>query len=183
MQYKFMQDLNNIFRLLEIEIKMSEIETKTGQYSEYLHTLRQDYSKRIDEVDAFYKRMSNMGVEVNTEFLYGCLDIAQHYLDLQQKNSNQYPWLYSSELLKKLIKQNTQAWIQTIQNMDSLGTDGMKNIKNNLRTLNKNTVQSIRNVEKIADTCRNFQSNTIESIIPVTQKLPRPISPKESNPA
>jgi hypothetical protein len=142
---------------------MSEIETKTGHYSEYLHTLREDYSKRIDEVDAFYKRMSNMGVEVNTEFLYGCLDIAHHYLDLQQ--------------------QNTQAWIQTIQNMDSLGTDGMKNIKNNLRTLNKNTVQSIRNVEKIADTCRNFQSNTIESIIPVTQKLPRPISPKESNPA
>jgi hypothetical protein len=161
---------------------MSKIETKTGQYNEYLHTLREDYSKRIDEVDAFYKRMSNMGVEVNTEFLYGCLDVAQHYLDLQQEYSIQYPWLYPSELLRKVIKQNTQAWIQTIQNMDSLGTDGMKNIKNNLRTLNKNTVQSIRNAEKIADTCRNLQSNTIESAIPVTQKLPRSISQKESNP-
>jgi len=161
---------------------MSKIETKTGQYNEYLHTLREDYSKRIDEVDAFYKRMSNMGVEVNTEFLYGCLDVAQHYLDLQQEYSIQYPWLYPSELLRKVIKQNTQAWIQTIQNMDSLGTDGMKNIKNNLRTLNKNTVQSIRNAEKIADTCRNFQSNSPESAIPVTQKLPKIISQKESTP-
>jgi hypothetical protein len=66
--------------------------------------------------------------------------------------------------------------------MDSLGTDGMKNIKNNLRTLNKNTVQYIQNAEKISDTCRNFQSNTIELAMPATQKLPRPISQKESNP-
>jgi hypothetical protein len=162
---------------------MSKIETKTGQYNEYLHTLREDYSKRIDEVDAFYKRMSNMGVEVNTEFLYGCLDVAQHYLDLQQEYSNQYPWFFPSELLRNVIKQNTQAWTQTIQNMDSLGTDGMKNIKNNLRTLNKNTVQSIRNAGKIADTCRDFQSNTSESTISVAQKLPKISPQKESNPA
>lgn len=155
--------------------------TETIQNEEFLNTLREEYSKRIDEVDAFYKRATNMAVEVNTELLYGCLDTIQHYLDLQQKYSGQFPWLYS-DLITKIMKQNTGMWISSIQNIDTLCIDIMKNMKNNLKTLNKNTVQVIQNAQKIAETCKSFQTNASESI-PVIQKPPRPSLQKEPSPA
>lgn len=178
MQYKSMQDLNYVFSTIVSEIKMDK--TETGQNEEFLNALREEYSKRIDEVDAFYKRTTNMAVEVNTELLYGCLDTIQHYLDLQQKYSGQFPWLYSSDLMTKVIRQNTRAWISSIQNIDILCIDIMKNMKSNLKTLNKNTVQVIQNAQKIAETCRSFQTNASESM-PAIQKLPRPTHQKESS--
>lgn len=178
-QYKSMQDLNYVFSTIVSEIRMNK--TETGQNEEFLNTLREEYSKRIDEVDAFYKRATNMAVEVNTELLYGCLDTIQHYLDLQQKYSSQFPWLYSSDLITKVIRQNTVAWISAIQNIDTLCIDTMKNMKSNLKTLNKNTVQVIQNTQKIAETCKSFQTNAGESI-PVIQKYPRPSLQKESSP-
>lgn len=174
-----MQDLNYVFSTIVSEIKMDK--TETGQNEEFLNALREEYSKRIDEIDAFYKRATNMTVEVNTELLYGCLDIMQHYLDLQQKYSGHLPLLYSSDLMTKVIRQNTGAWISTIQNIDALCTDTMKNMKNNLRTLNKNMVQVIYNAQNIVETCKSFQTNASESI-QVIQKPPRLTHQKEPSP-
>lgn len=150
------KNLSTSFGFSGVKINMS----KTNPHEKLLHTLKEDYSKRIDEIDAFSKRLANISVEVNTEFLYGCLDVAQHYLDLQKRYSTQYPWPYFPDLITNAIKQNTQAWIQAVQNVDTVCIDSMKNMKNNLRTLNKNAVLFIENAEKVADTYKNTQANT-----------------------
>ena len=67
---------------------MSQIDSKTIPHEQLIHTLKEDYVKRIDELDAFSKRFSNMCVDCNTEFLYGYLDIAQNYLDSQKNTQN-----------------------------------------------------------------------------------------------
>ncbi len=63
---------------------MSKIETNTEQ-NQTADTLKENYIRRIDEVDSFSKRFATMCSEINTEFLYGWLDIAQHGVDLQKK--------------------------------------------------------------------------------------------------
>lgn len=159
------------------EIKMNKSEKKTGQHEKLLQTLKEDYSKRIDEIDAFSKRLSNIGVEVNTEFLYGCLDVTQHYLDLQRMYSNQYPWLYSPVMMTNVIKQNTQAWIQAIEKIDIFCIDSMKNFKNNLRSLNKNTVLCIQNTEQVAEIYRNKRENSRHE----SEILEKPLEPISSS--
>ena len=136
---------------------MSQIDPSPTNHENFIHTLKEDYSKRIDEVDAFSKRLTNMCVEVNTEFLYGCLDVAQHYLDAQKKCSGQYPMMYSPDFMTGVIKKNTEAWIQAVQNIDTVCIDSMKNMKNNLRSLNRNAVLFVQNAERITDGDKNFQ--------------------------
>jgi len=138
---------------------MSKIKLKTIPHEQLIHTLKEDYVKRINEVDAFSKRFSNMCVECNTEFLYGYLNIAQHYLDSQKKYSSQSPGFYFPDLIKSVIKQNTEAWIQTVQNIDSVCIESMKNMKNNLRTLNQNVVLFFNNSERIYDIYEDSQQN------------------------
>ena len=136
---------------------MSQIDPSPTNHENFIHTLKEDYSKRIDEVDAFSKRLANMCVEVNTEFLYGCLDVAQHYLDAQKKCSGQYPMMYSPDFMTGVIKKNTEAWIQAVQNIDTVCIDSMKNMKNNLRSLNRNAVLFVQNAERITDVGKKFQ--------------------------
>jgi len=134
-----------------VKMKMSQIDSKTIPHEQLIHTLKEDYVKRIDELDAFSKRFSNMCVDCNTEFLYGCLDIAQNYLDSQKKYAEHFPGWYFPDLIKAVIKQNTEAWIQTVQNIDTVSIESMKNVKNNLRALNKNVVLFLKNSQNISD--------------------------------
>ena len=136
---------------------MSQTDPSPTNHENFIHTLKKDYSKRIDEVDAFSKRLANMCVEVNTEFLYGCLDVAQHYLDAQKKSSGQYPMMYSPDFMTGVIKKNTETWIQAVQNIDTVCIDSMKNMKNNLRSLHRNVVLFVQNTEKITDAGKKFQ--------------------------
>ena len=62
---------------------MSKIETNT-EPNKTADTLKENYIRRVDEVDSFSKRFTTMCSEINTEFLYGWLNIAQHYVDLQK---------------------------------------------------------------------------------------------------
>ena len=75
---------------------MSKIETNTEQ-NKTADMLKENYIRRVDEVDSFSKRFTTMCSEINTEFLYGWLNIAQHYVDLQKKYSSQYPVGFPSE--------------------------------------------------------------------------------------
>jgi hypothetical protein len=160
---------------------MSQIDPNPTNHENFIHTLKEDYSKRIDEIDAFSKRLMNMGVELNTEFLYGCLDVAQHYLDVQKKYSGQYPVLYSPDFMTRIIKKNTKAWIQAVQNIDTVCIDSMKNMKNNLRSLNRNAVLFVQNAERITDAGKNFQLNSkSESEAKNQQNLLESISPNKS---
>ncbi len=136
---------------------MSHSDPDPTKHENFIHTLKEDYSKRIDEIDAFSKRFTNMYVELNTEFLYGCLDVTQHYLDVQKKFSGQYPMLYSPDFMTGIIKKNTAAWIQAVQNIDAVCIDSMKNMKNNLRSFHRNAVIFVQNTERLADAGKNFQ--------------------------
>ena len=139
---------------------MSKIETNTEQ-NQTADTLKENYIRRIDEVDSFSKRFTTMCSEINTEFLYGWLNIAQHYVDLQKKYSGQYTVGFPSEFAAKVIKQNTQAWVQAVDNIDSICIDGMKNIKNNLAGVNKGSIQCIQNMERFYNIYKN--SNTSQN--------------------
>ncbi len=137
---------------------MSKIETNTEQ-NQTADTLKENYIRRIDEVDSFSKRFATMCSEINTEFLYGWLDIAQHCVDLQKKYSSQYPEGFPSEITAKVIKQNTQAWVQAVDNIDSICIDGMKNIKNNLAGVNKSSIQCIQNMERLYNIYKNTNTS------------------------
>ena len=139
---------------------MSKIETNT-EPNKTADTLKENYIRRVDEVDSFSKRFTTMCSEINTEFLYGWLNIAQHYVDLQKKYSGQYPVGFPSETAAKVIKQNTQAWVQAVDNIDSICIDGMKNIKNNLAGVNKGSIQCIQNMERFYNIYKN--SNTSQN--------------------
>jgi hypothetical protein len=128
---------------------MAKHESPPTQHEKFLHTLKENYVRRIDEVDSFSKRLSNMCVEVNTEFLYGCLDVTQHCLDFQKKFSNQFPWLYNPDLMTNVIKQNTEVWIHTVENIDEAYIETLKNLKNNLKSFHKNSGMFIDNAERI----------------------------------
>jgi len=153
---------------------MSKIETNTEQ-NKTADTLKENYIRRVDEVDSFSKRFTTMCSEINTEFLYGWLNIAQHYVDLQKKYSGQYSVGFPSEIAAKVIKQNTQAWVQAVDNIDSICIDGMKNIKNNLTGVNKSSIQCIQNMERLyniyknSNTSQNPNKEVVSEIIQIKQ--------------
>jgi len=134
-------------------------EIKPTQQEEFFDSLKENYVKRIEEVDAFSRRLSNAYTDVNTEFLYGCINTVQHFLDLQKKYSNQYPGWYFTDFMANITKKNTEAWIQAVHNIDSISIEGMKNMKNNLRAINKNSILAIQSVERGHDIYENIQSN------------------------
>lgn len=156
-----MQVFHNVFRKKKgdnlLETKMSKNETNIDQKEQVLDSLKENYVRRIEEVDAFSKRLSNACADVNTEFLYGSLNLIQHYLDFQKNHTNQFSGWYSTDLITNLVKQNTKAWIQVLENTDTLYIQGMKNMKNNLRALNKNSILYFQSAERACDLCENLQ--------------------------
>jgi len=151
---------------------MSKIETNT-EPTKTADTLKENYVRRIDEVDSFSKRFATMCSEINTEFLYGWLNFAQHYVDWQKKYSGQYTVGFPSEIAAKVIKQNTQAWVQAVDNIDSICIDGMKNIKNNLAGVNKGSIQFIQNLERFYNNCKNNNTsqNPSKKVVPETIQI------------
>jgi hypothetical protein len=161
---------------------MNDEKSPANQHEKFLHAVKENYVRRIDEIDAFSKRLSNMCVEVNTEFLYGCLDVSQHCLDLQKKYSSQFPWIYSPDLMTNVIKQNTDAWIHTVQNIDETSIETLKNLKNSLKSFHKNSVLLIDNTDRIFDIYEKNQPNKEnETGTEIIENLTLVSSPKEPN--
>lgn len=156
----------------QLDHKLSKKENLNAENESLADFLKDNYVKRIDEVDAFSKRMSTAYSEVSTEFLYGWLNLTQHYLDLQKTYMNQTPFPIYSELIRKIAAQNTEVWIQTVQNIDNLCIDCLKNTKNNLRGINKNLVLFLQNMRKMYDIYSNFgEQNSFESDEKPKEKL------------
>lgn len=151
---------------------MSKIETNT-EPNKTSDILKENYIRRIDEMDSFSKRFATMCSEINTEFLYGWLNIAQHCVDLQKKYSGQNTVGFPSEIAAKVIKQNTQAWVQAVDNIDSICIDGMKNIKNNLAGVNKGSIQCIQNMERFYNIYKNSNTsrNPNKEVVPETIQI------------
>lgn len=126
---------------------MSKNEQSMEQ-EKFLDSLKENYVKRIEEVDAFSKRFTQMYAEVNTEYLYGYLNLVQHYLDLQKNYSNRYFEWHIPDFMSDVIKQNTETWVQAVQNVDSVCIEGLRNVKNNLKTVNKNATLCLQSFER-----------------------------------
>lgn len=160
----------------QLDHKLSKKENPNPENESLVDFLKDNYVKRIDEVDAFSKRVSTAYSEVSTEFLYGWLNLTQHYLDLQKSYMNQIPLLIYPELLRKIATQNTEVWLQTVQNIDSVCIDCLKNMKNNLRGINKNSVLFLQNARKMYDIYSNFQEqNSFE----LDEKPKEKLAPKQ----
>jgi hypothetical protein len=138
---------------------MSKAEFSPTRSEEFLNFLNDNYGKRIEEVDVFSKRVTGMCAEINTEFLYGYLNLIQRFLDLQKKFYPQYYISSVPDFMKTIVRQNTDAWIQYIQNVDSTCVETMKNIKNNMKALNNNSALFIQSVERTLDIYNKMQSN------------------------
>ena len=160
-----MQLFENLFMLNFIlqhvakqDLSPKEFTEEKVENKKLTDAVKDNYSKRIEEVDHFSRRLMNACCDLNTECLYGSLNIAQHFIDMQGNKSREFPALYPTDLMLNLIKRNTQAWSQAVQNMDSIYIEGTKNIKNNVRAMNKNSILFIQTLERIYSLYNKFPS-------------------------
>jgi len=128
-----------------------EIKNNITKDENTFDAVKDNYAKRTDELDHFAKRLTNAYGDLNTELLYGSLNVLQHCLDLEEKHSQDFPLWYPSQLATNLVKQNTEAWIQAVQNVDTMYVESLKNIKNNVRAFNKNSNLFIQSVDRFYD--------------------------------
>ena len=131
-------------------------QTEQGKTIDFL---KEEYAKRVDETDNFSKRIFGMCDQINTEFLYGSLNIIQHSLELQNKVSNQYGNMLAPEYMTSFVKQNTNSWIHFMQNIDTLYIESLKNLKNNMRSINNNVILGIQSIERGYGVFENIQPN------------------------
>ncbi|TBR24225.1 MAG: hypothetical protein EPO63_04300 [Candidatus Nitrosotenuis sp.] len=155
---------------------MSKKENLNVENESLIDFLKDNYVKRIDEVDAFSKRVSTAYSEVSTEFLYGWLNLTQHYLDLQKSHLNQMPTLVYPELIRKITTQNTEVWIQAVQNIDNVCIDCLKSMKNDLRAINKNSILFLQNTRKMYDIYSNFYE---QNLFEFDDKSKEKLAPKQ----
>lgn len=111
--------------------------------------LKENWIRRTNEVDSFSKRLLASYGEINNELIYGWLNLLQHYLDAQKDYSNQFQTVFLPEPMRKIVKQNTDLWIHTTQNIDSMCIDCLKNIKNSIRAVNNGFVLSLQNAQRL----------------------------------
>lgn len=134
-------------------------ETKQTEQGKTIDILKEEYTKRVDEADNFSKRIFGMYDQINTEFLYGSLNIIQHSLELQNNVSNQYGNLLAPQFMTGIVKQNTNAWINFLENSDTLYVESLKNLKNNMRAMNNNAILCIQSIERGQKVFENIQPN------------------------
>lgn len=127
---------------------MTTEQINSEKNEKFTDLFKENYTKTVEETDMFSKRFTQTWADVNTEFLYGGLNIFQHYIDIQEKYVEKNPMWYIPNIANSIVKKNAEAWIQSIQNMDSTSIDGMKNIKNNMKTINKNFVLFLQSMDR-----------------------------------
>jgi hypothetical protein len=145
--------------LVDTDPKMSKQETNQTEQEKTTDFLKEEYTKRVDEVDNFSKRVFNMYGQVSTEFLYGLLNTLQHGLELQNKVSSQYGNLLLPQFMLSIVKQNTNTWIDFLQNIDTVYIESLKDLKNSVRAINNNAVLCIQSIERGLCGFENIQPN------------------------
>ena len=139
---------------------------KMVEKKEYVNELKDNYAKRIEEVDHTSKRLVNASGDLNTEFLYGSLNIAHQFVDMQEKYLQNFPILLSKDLTLDSVKRNTEAWINTVQNIDSANVESLKNARNLLKAINRNFILYLQSLERIYDFYDKVQSEYNEKVKP-----------------
>lgn len=137
---------------------MSKSESSQTKSDEFYDKLKENYILRTQECDNFSKRISNACVDVNTESLYGALNLIQQYVGLQKKYAHSYPVWYNYDAIIKQSKIITEAWNQSVQYMDSFYVESLKHTKNNLRSTNSTLIQVIQNIGRFYDIYQKMDS-------------------------
>lgn len=151
---KFMQSLHYPYLLKprsSCKDIMSKSESSQTKSDEFYDKLKENYILRTQECDNFSKRISNACVDVNTESLYGALNLIQQYVGLQKKYAHIYPVWYNYDAIIKQSKIITEAWNQSVQYLDSFYVESLKYTKNNLRSTNSTLIQVIQNTGRFYD--------------------------------
>lgn len=146
-----MQLFARVFRQLRNSNGRAVLTTEqihSKENEKFIDLLKENYTKTVEEADMFSKRFTQTCADVNTEFLYGWLNVIQHYVDIQEKYAEENPVWYIPNIANSIVKKNTEAWIQSIQNMDSVSIEGLKNLKNSMKTINKNAILFLQSVDR-----------------------------------
>lgn len=122
---------------------------KDDSNKKFFDELSDNYIKRTDEIDHFSKHSMNSYVDLNTEFLYGSLNTAQHYIDIQKKYSDQFPIWYLPAQMQGLVKQNTDFLVHIVENADSVYAVGLKFSKNYIKMVNNNFIRYLESFERL----------------------------------
>lgn len=144
--------------------------------SKFFENLKENYIQRIRESDNFCKRFTNACLDVNTELLYGSLNTVQHFIDFQKKTQGQYATWYDNDYMINQSRLITEAWLQAVQGMDSFYIEFFNFAKNNLKVLNKNFVNAIRDFEKFYDVFSEMPEQTLK---PDLESQTKPIIAKK----
>ena len=131
---------------MQVEEKKVNAPKKEG--AKFYDEIKENYSKRIDELSYSSKRSMNLCADLNNECLYGTLNTIQEFVDMQKKYSENFPNGYPQNLILNLVKRNSQAWVQGVENFDSAHADWMKNCKNQIKQLNENYIQYLKYFER-----------------------------------
>lgn len=110
----------------------------------FFNEVNNNYGKRVGEIEHFSKHFFNLLTDLNAEFIHDCLNIAQHRVDMQKKYSSNFLTWYPSNLILNMMERNNQAWIQAVENTDSMYTNIFYNCKNLLRICNENYLQYMK---------------------------------------
>lgn len=135
--------------------------TNENQNNEFLETLKSNYKRRIDEVDNFSKNFSISSADFRTQCLMGLSDMLQHYIDLQKKIVSGYPVWYDQDMMSRQSRMITEAWTNTIRNMNLLYSLSTDYWTKNMRLFHQGMMQSIQMTEMF---------NDMSEKIPVVQK-------------
>ncbi|MCH7966085.1 MAG: hypothetical protein IIB02_01495 [Thaumarchaeota archaeon] len=140
--------LENVIVKKESKNEKNIITRKESENEKNINKVNVSYGKRVEEAEHFSKHIFNLCADLNAESLHDCLNIAQHYADMQKKYSNDFPTWYPTDNILSLMERNNHAWVQAVENTDSMYTNILNNCKSILRMCNENYLQSMKYFER-----------------------------------
>ncbi len=161
-----------------MRMAFDKTDSRSAKRDEFFNNLKENYILRITECDSSSKHLLNACADVNTEFLFGILNLIQQYIELQKRYPNYYPEWYNYHLATQQSKIITQAWIQTVQYLDSLYAEFLKHIKNNLHFTNKGWTQIIQDMDRFYNIYQNSDTDQKDKTIEVRHTVSKQIAKK-----
>ncbi|MCH9042035.1 MAG: hypothetical protein IIB80_07770 [Thaumarchaeota archaeon] len=151
--------VENVIAKKESENEKNIIAKKESENEKFFNKVNTNYGERVDETEHFSKHIFNLCADLNAESLHDCLNIVQHYADMQKKYLDNFPTWYPTDNILNLMEKNNHVWIQTVENTDSMYTNVLNNCKSILRMCNENYLQSMKYFER---NCEFMQKNTLK---------------------
>lgn len=142
------QEARSTESLAEKEQQKEKPIAKKAKNDRFFDQVNQNYAKRSDEVEHFSKHLFNLCADLNSEFINGCLNIMQHFVEIQKKHSDRLPMWYATDQTLNWMEQNNKAWLQAVENTDTVCSDVLNNCKGIMRMYNGNYQNCVQFFER-----------------------------------